>query len=59
MEQTDSNTGLSRFVRVDHFWKWLCNNVAEVSNQSDHWSEAFNYGLNNVLWYHWCTLFPK
>ena len=46
-------------LHVDHFWKWLCNSVAEVSNQSDHWSEAFNYGLNNVLWYHWCTLFPK
>ena len=60
MEQTDSNTGLSRFVCVDHFWKWLCNNVAEVSNQSpssDQWSEAFtNYGLNNVLYYHWCVL---
>jgi hypothetical protein len=32
MEQTDLNMGLSRFVHVDHFWKWLCNNVAEVSN---------------------------
>ena len=60
MEQTDSNMGLSRSVCVDHFWKWLCNNVAEVSNQSpssDQWSDTFNYGLNNVLYYHWCVLY--
>ena len=36
--------------------------VAAVSNQSpcsDQWSEAFNYGLNNVSYSLVCTLFPK